>query len=148
MSEDYEIDQDDPRERVIDELGEVRSVLEEILSVLKSRTSLGEWILVFIVLLSLDGWPGSRLDRWTDKAWYSIRYDTNLKNITVEKRPSDCDFLHAPIGSKGCKYAKKTTVFGAEERKALIERSTTPEDQRWYEQQPNSVTAYWEKEED
>lgn len=111
MTDDYESDYDDSGERTVGELEDVQFTLKEILSILKSRTDYTGWFLVVIVILLLAGWPGSKLDRWTDKVWYSLRYyDADFKNITVEKRPSDCDFLRAPIGEKGCQYNKDVAV--------------------------------------
>jgi hypothetical protein len=61
--------------------------------------------------------------------WYSSSYNIEFKSVTIEKRPRDCDFLFAPIGNKGCRYKKRTEVFGEEQRRALV----------------HSVTVYWEK---
>jgi hypothetical protein len=64
----------------------------------------------------------------------------------MQKRPSDCDFFHAPVGNKACDYKKATNIFGDEQRNALVQQATTDEERKAYEQQPNSVTVYWEKE--
>jgi hypothetical protein len=96
----------------------------------------------------LESWPGSKFDKWTDQAWYSFRYDADFKNVTVEKRPSNCDFFRAPVGSKGCEYKKSADVFGPEQRQALIQEATTPEERQAYARRPNSVSVYWEKEEE
>ena len=127
------------------ELEDVHSTLEEILSTIKSTfdfTSLF-WLLVFIYFL--ESWSGSALDRWTDKEWYSFSTEATDANITIEKRPTDCDFLHAPLGDKGCEYKKRTDVFGDEKRRALIQHAATPEERQAYEQRPSSVTVSWEK---
>jgi hypothetical protein len=148
MTEDYDGEYNDSGDRTVSELEEVHSTLEEILSTLKSRldfTSLF-WLLVFIYFL--EAWPGSALDRWTDKEWYSLSTEASDANITIEKRPTDCDFLHAPLGNKGCDYKKRSDVFGDEQRRALIQRATTPEDRQAYEQRPSSVTVSWAKTED
>jgi hypothetical protein len=54
-----------------------------------------------------------------------------MKNVTVEPRPSDCDFIHAPLGDKGCHY-KKMPIF----QKAYIYGGV---------QYPPSVEVTWEK---
>ena len=100
-----------------------------------------------ILVLLLESWPGSSVGRWTDKAWYSFRYNAGLKNVTVDKRPLDCDFFHAPLGDKGCRYKKQTNIFNDEQRRALTQRASTVEEQRAYQEQSNSVAVYWEKEE-
>lgn len=135
-------------EQTVSNLKAVPSTLEQILSTLKSRSDVFGlfWLCIFVFLL--ESWSGSSLDRWTDEAWYSIRYSAELRNITVEKRPSDCDFLHSPLGGKGCKYEKKHPIFGDEERRALIQQATTEEQKQTYAKQPNSVSVYWEKKEE
>jgi hypothetical protein len=138
-------DSDDSGGTTSSELEDVHSTLKEILSTLKSKTDFSGLFWVALVVLLLEGWSGSKLDRWTDKAWYSVRYDAEFKNIAVEKRPLDCDFFRAPLGNKGCEYKKTTNVFADEERKALVQQATTEEQRKAYEQQPNSVAVYWEK---
>src|SRR5271154_1276353 len=85
---------DDFRERTVRELDSANSTLKQILVTQRSRSEASSffWVLVFAFLL--ESWPGSGPDRWTDKAWYSVGYDAKLANITVEKRPLDCDFVH------------------------------------------------------
>lgn len=147
---DEDNDYDTPEESTVAELENINSTLEEIHSTLKSREtdfSVGVFV-VFLMIVLLEGWPGSKLDRWTDRVWYSYRYDTEFKDVNVNKRPRDCDFFHAPVGGKGCEYEKRTNVFGNEQREALIKLATTPEEQQAYAKQPNSVTVYWEKEQD
>jgi hypothetical protein len=128
-------------------LESIHSKLGEILSTLKSR-SRSELAWLFLLIFLVESWPGSALDRWTDKAWYSFRYDAAFANIVIEKRPLSCDFLHAPLGGKGCEYTKHTSVFGDKERQALVGQATTTEDQQTAAKRPNSVTVYWEKDED
>ena len=144
---DYEDqnDYEDPGERMVSELEEVHYTLKEILSTLNSRTSSSGWVWIVLFIFFLEGWSGSKPDRWTDKVWYSLRYDSDSKNVTVDTRPRDCDFFHAPLGGKGCRYQKRTNVFGAEQRRVLVQQATTTEDRQIYEREPNSVSVYWEK---
>lgn len=87
MSEYDDNEYDDSGERMVSELEDLHSTLKEILSTLKSRADLFGLFWVVIVILVLEAWPGSKLDRWTDRAWYSFRYDADFKNVTVDKRP-------------------------------------------------------------
>jgi len=46
-------------------------------------------------------------DRWTDPIKYSLVYDkVNSNNVVYSEKPKDCDFIHAPLGDKGCHYKK------------------------------------------
>jgi hypothetical protein len=38
--------------------------------------------------------------------WYSFKYRVRVDNVMAVGRPSDCDFLRAPIGYKGCHYER------------------------------------------
>ncbi|MFI5111419.1 MAG: hypothetical protein ACHP9S_01230 [Terriglobales bacterium] len=133
---DYE-DRPDYQEEM---LGELRGINAH----LKSRDVSGLiWAVVVVFLIA--SWDGSWADRWTDKLWYSFKYDANFKNVTVGSGPADCDFLRAPVGGKGCSYKKGTDVFGAERRRQLADLANTPEEKRDIERMPNSVTVFWEK---
>jgi hypothetical protein len=46
---------------------------------------------------------------WDTKVVMSIRYEVDSENLVVNKKPSDCEFLTAPLGSKHCHYEK--TVY-------------------------------------
>ena len=47
-----------------------------------------------------------------ESAWaYALRYETDSDRIHVAPKPGDCDFLHAPIGLKGCHYEKSVQVM-------------------------------------
>jgi hypothetical protein len=41
---------------------------------------------------------------------YQIQYSASSENVTVEKKPTDCEFLHAPMGNKDCHYEKAVGV--------------------------------------
>lgn len=100
---------------------------------------------LILVIFVFGSWSGSKLDRWTDRVWYSVAYDTDWDNVHIERRSSNCDFLHAPIGSKSCTYKKDTMIFGENERRILIAAANTPEDRAAASKQPNSVVVYWDK---
>jgi hypothetical protein len=41
---------------------------------------------------------------------YALRYGTDASRVQVSAKPADCDFLHAPVGFKGCHYEKSVQV--------------------------------------
>lgn len=148
----------DARESTVGELERVHatlkstdSTLREIHSTLKDKGSSGDaWgvLWVFVLIFLIGSWPGSKLDRFTDRVWYSSVYDTDWKNVNIERRPSDCDLLHAPIGTKRCSYKKATVIFGEKERQILIGLGTTPEEKAQSAKEPNSVAVTWDRREE
>jgi hypothetical protein len=50
---------------------------------------------------------------WFNKGWYSLRYFVSPTEIHVGVRPQDCDFMHAPLGSKGCRYDAAVSAYNA-----------------------------------
>jgi hypothetical protein len=134
-----------------DKLDEIHSTLAEIrdsLPSLKPASEFWTFLWAFIVFWLLSNWDGSSIDRWTDKAWHSVWNNANFSDITVNKRPKDCDFTHAPIGDKGCSYEKKAEVFGEAQRKQLLQNATTAGERYEIQNRPNSVLIYWEKKEE
>lgn len=145
MSDDYDTD-----ETLLDE---INSTLQSIQALLEARnrpssSGAGSWLVAIFMFSFLLSWTGSNLDKWTDKAWYSFKYETDFKNIAIDRRPLDCNFFHAPLGGKGCDYKKQLETYGPKERNAMSHDATTPELKRFYEQLPNSVIVHWDKEED
>jgi hypothetical protein len=150
MSEydEHEVDYDDSGERTASELENIHSTLQDILSVLREINA-GSGALsvlwVVIVVLALSFWHGSKLDRFTDRLCYSVAYGAEWKNVDIERRPTECDFLHSPLGTKECSYKKSKYIFGETERQALIQQAQTQEEKTEISKRPNSVIVYWEK---
>jgi hypothetical protein len=48
---------------------------------------------------------------FSESPWaYAARYGADSSHVQVAAKPADCDFLHAPIGFKGCHYEKLVQV--------------------------------------
>jgi hypothetical protein len=45
--------------------------------------------------------------------FYGLQYSVPTEAVEWKPKPSDCDFLHAPIGGKGCHYEKTVRAFNA-----------------------------------
>jgi hypothetical protein len=135
-------------EEIDSSLGRINSSVQEVRASVRGNSGAGEWIGIVIVVWLIGIWPGSKLDKWTAKIWNSINHDADMKNVMALNRPSNCDFFHAPIGSKGCSYEKRVDVFGEKERQLAVQNATNPEDVAHYRNEPNSVTVFWDKKED
>jgi len=42
---------------------------------------------------------------------YAMQYNTSNSQVTVQNKPENCDYNFAPIGNKGCHYAKEVEVI-------------------------------------
>jgi hypothetical protein len=70
----------------------------------------------FVVVLALLGlfvWFFILPARWTDPIQYSMEYSINSDQVHWTPEPTDCDFIHAPLGAKGCHYKKTVTAYNA-----------------------------------
>jgi hypothetical protein len=47
---------------------------------------------------------------WESKSRYAMYYGVPNEHVTLLKKPHDCDFLKAPIGSKECHFDKNVEV--------------------------------------
>ncbi len=52
-------------------------------------------------------------DSLTDPILYSMEYSVNSDQVHRNAKPTDCDFMHAPLGSKSCHYSKTVTAYNA-----------------------------------
>ena len=148
MSDEYD-DYSGPRDSLTNKLDEINSTLIAIrrdLPHLKFDFWGTFWI--FLVIMFFVNWEGSKLDRWTDRAWYSMYYNARWNDVDINKRPLDCDFMHAPIGNKGCTYKKNKLVFADAERQKQLQEATTQEERALISARPNVVMVYWEKKQD
>jgi hypothetical protein len=146
--EDFDPGETEYEDESVSELQNIHATLERILERIPStrpysNSSEWPWLIVIIFLFSL--WSGSKLDRWTDRAWYSITADASWQNVDIQKRPSDCDFMHAPIGGKSCHYKKGNYTFTNDDRRKLLQQATTQEERTRITNLPNSATVFWER---
>jgi len=42
---------------------------------------------------------------------YAIYYNVGLGSVHVDRKPSDCEWGHAPIGDKACHYKKQVSTI-------------------------------------
>src|SRR6266849_7000647 len=100
----------------------------------KHRKQFTEVAFVFVIFwLGSSLWDYLSYAPWVNRVRYSIWYgvsDIQVKQ-SQDKPPSDCDFLKAPIGRKGCEYKKHVEV----------EESPAGNDTK------RTVFVYWSKEE-
>jgi hypothetical protein len=66
------------------------------------------WSGVF-VLIVVGLWPYLSLD--LTKTWYALTNKVPVGQVEIEKKPHDCEFDTAPIGSKNCHYDSKILVL-------------------------------------
>jgi hypothetical protein len=67
------------------------------------------YVLVFLaVFLGIPAWGIWNICPDTIK--YGLLYQIGRSNVHVEKKPSDCEWGHAPIGDKGCHYEKQVST--------------------------------------
>jgi hypothetical protein len=60
-------------------------------------------LLLFVGILVWALWPGSG-DGWNDRLWYSLKFGVSYDQVHIAAKPKDCDFMHAPLGDKGCYF--------------------------------------------
>lgn len=109
---------------------------------------------------------------WSNSLWYSVQYGVGFSDVHTQAKPSDCDFISAPLGAKGCSYTAKVKVYNADGLLVAGENAPKPpklgsdtktgkpiisyDDGKswdWYSGgattlnlTPKSVTVYWVKE--
>jgi hypothetical protein len=51
---------------------------------------------------------------WTNAAWYAVQFRVSPSVVISDVKPKDCDFIHAPLGDKGCSYKASATAYNAD----------------------------------
>lgn len=51
---------------------------------------------------------------WSNALWYSVQYGVGFDDVQTDAKPKDCDFIHAPLGDKGCSYKAHVRVYNAD----------------------------------
>jgi hypothetical protein len=62
----------------------------------------------FLIWLAVVVWLP---DMWFSKTRFSWWYGVSNDQVTIEKKPADCNFFHAPLGGKGCHCDPQVTAI-------------------------------------
>jgi len=100
-------------------------------------------------------------DVWDSKLRYQLVYQVSSNKVTKEKKPSDCDFMTAPLGRKNCHYNKvvvkrmwgKSSTTGSpveswDDGKSWQTFTPNPGDKVPQAAEPESIMISWTKEAD
>lgn len=120
MSEGYD-DYESPSSN-LDDVCERLDRIEETLK--DARSGLAGLVSTAFFLIVLFVWIP---DLWHSKVRYEWQYGVNSDQITVNKRPTDCDFFHAPIGNKGCDYQRQVNSIQVRTDSSDLARGTVHE---------------------
>jgi hypothetical protein len=75
--------------------------LDNIEAAVKASHQEFYWVgLVILGWLALAGLA----DMWNSKLRYAWWYNVGYDQVTIQKKPTDCNFFHAPLGDKDCHY--------------------------------------------
>jgi hypothetical protein len=97
-SEDHGYSLDDVCNRLDDVEAAVRA----------NHTDLSGLVWLSLIWFAVVTWlPGL----WHNKLRYSLWYSVDYAQVTVEKKPKDCNFFHAPMGDKDCDYDPHVSVI-------------------------------------
>lgn len=89
-------------------LDDVCDRLDSIEAAIRASRSDFSWVvLVILGWLAIVGLG----DLWNSKMRYSWWYDVNSDQVTIEKKPTDCNFFRAPMGDKGCHYDRRVSTL-------------------------------------
>jgi hypothetical protein len=102
MSDDY-----DPDDHGGYSFEDVCERLDNIEEAVKSSHQGLSWVwLVVVAWLAVIGFA----DLWNSKIRYALWYSVPTDKVTIEKKPSDCNFFRSPMGDKACHYARQVNI--------------------------------------
>jgi hypothetical protein len=50
---------------------------------------------------------------WTNAVWYGVKFKVSPSEVDTDTKPTDCDFMHAPLGNKDCSYKAYVRAYNA-----------------------------------
>src|SRR4051794_4807850 len=53
-------------------------------------------------------------DPYSNSLWYSFKHGVGFSEVHTDAKPTDCDFLTAPLGNKNCGYEPQVGVLNAD----------------------------------
>jgi hypothetical protein len=77
---------------------------------LSEKSDSDEWLglLVIAGIFLYVYWAGVN-----KTVWYAVEYRVSTDKVHVDVQPTDCDFMHAPLGDKGCHYEAEVIAYNA-----------------------------------
>jgi hypothetical protein len=66
---------------------------------------------VAVILVNLLSPLSPYLSAGPVRSWYALTNDIPVEHVMLTKKPHDCEFETAPIGSKHCHYDAKVSVW-------------------------------------
>jgi hypothetical protein len=69
---------------------------------------------IFVLLIVAGGFFAFGNSGWSNSIWYAAEYGVGFSDVTTDTKPNDCDFIHAPLGDKGCSYKAHVKVYNAD----------------------------------
>jgi hypothetical protein len=90
-----------------------------------NHTDLSGVVWVALIWLALFAWLP---DMWHSKLRYSMWYGVDYDQVTIEKKPADCNFFHAPLGDKDCHYDPQVNVVKVDNSNAWGGQSISYDD--------------------
>lgn len=81
---------------------------------------------------------------------YQLQYEVDADKVLITKKPKDCEFLTAPLGSKNCDYEKEVSIwtYGRDEASGRSTISYDGSKWEWNDGGPQSgkqVNVWWKK---
>ena len=105
-----------------------------------------QFVIAVLLWLVIRGWAENM---WNSRAVLALRYTVSTDQITTDEEPHDCDFLRAPLGDKGCSYAREITVIKTGTNAAGEHFVTYDNGKTWtpdpQQQAKSSVMVWWKK---
>jgi hypothetical protein len=69
-----------------------------------------EGFIGYLVIAVIAGWL---YFAGFNETWYAVEYHVSPGKIHIDTKPKDCDFMHAPLGDKGCHYEAAAAAYNA-----------------------------------
>jgi hypothetical protein len=131
------------KDKVVPALGDLKRTVE-------TRPVTGHRVAQFVVAILLwlliRGWIENM---WNSRSALALRYSVSTNQIIIDDMPEDCDFFRAPLGVKGCSYAREIAVVKTGTNASGEHFVTYDDGKTWkpdpQQQEKSGVMVWWKK---
>jgi hypothetical protein len=76
------------------------------------------WVVTYLLVSTVPD------NSWLHAIWYGVKYNVAFTQVNSNNKPSDCDWTHSLLGSKGCQYRTAVGTYNDDGELIAVDAAT------------------------